>query len=308
MKVAFFCAGGELGLRPLEAVAEDHEIAAVVRPAPSGSVLKRGLRQTAESLGIRRDPIQHWTSRRKVPSLEARSGDDQAVLRALSALEPDLICISTFPRLLGPALLEMPRYGALNVHPSLLPRHRGPNPYFWIYYHGDSETGVTVHQASARADAGSILLQESFTLPRGQNVARLHTQCAQLGAALLREALGSLERALEGATPQAESLTTPAPRVKPGTAMVPYERWNVEQVWHFLAGLYPHHREPILLDGRPISYSAVLGYEADESATGSGTLEPAPYGWDLRCRGGHVKLASRRFARRAREARPHVEH
>ncbi|NNG17456.1 MAG: hypothetical protein HKM89_13335 [Gemmatimonadales bacterium] len=237
----------------------------------------------------------------------ARSGDDPAVARALQNLEPDLICISTFPRLLGPAFLEIPHDGALNVHPSLLPRHRGPNPYFWTYYRGDIETGVTVHQASARADAGPVLLQESFTLPRGQRIDRLHTQCAEVGAKLLRKALGSLERAMKGATSQDESLATSAPRVKPGAAMVDYERWDVEQVWHFLAGLHPHHQEPMLLDGRPISYHAVLGYEAVESAAGSGVLEQAPHGWNLRCRGGYVKLGARHFAKHAPQATSHVK-
>jgi hypothetical protein len=89
--------------------------------------------------------------------------------------------------------------------------------------------------------------------------------------------------------------------------MVDYDHWDVEQVWHFLAGLYPHHTEPLRLDGRPIAYHAVLGYDAAESATGPGSLEPAPHGWNLRCRGGYVKLASRRFARRTSAATPHAE-
>ncbi len=294
MKVAFFCAGGELGLRPLQAAAEDHQISAVVRPAPGGSVLKRALKHMARALGVRRDPIREWASRIEVPVLEARPGDEAVLAAALRNLEPDLICISTFPRLLGTAILEIPRYGALNVHPSLLPRHRGPNPYFWTYYHGDGTTGVTVHHASPRADAGPILLQESFQLPRGQNVHRLHTECAQLGARLLREALGSLERASNSATPQDESLATSAPRVKPGVAMVDYGRWNVEQVWHFLAGLYPHHREPLFHLGRPVTYRAVLGFERLNTTRDVGSVEQTSTGWRLACRGGYVRLASRR--------------
>ena len=97
MKVVFFCAGGELGLRPLEAVAEHHQLGAVVRPAPGGSVVKRALRHMARTAGVRRDPVRDWTRQREVPSLVAQSGDDPAVLAALRNLEPDLICISTFP-------------------------------------------------------------------------------------------------------------------------------------------------------------------------------------------------------------------
>ena len=295
MRVAFFCAGGELGLRPLEAVAEHHELVAVVRPAPGGSVVRRALRHTARAAGFRRDPIRDWTRRREVASLVARSGDDPALIAAVRNLEPDLICISTFPWLLGSALLEIPRCGTLNVHPSLLPRHRGPNPFFWTYYHGDRATGVTVHQANARGDAGSILLQEPFQLPRGQSVDRLHTQCAQLGATLLREALGSLERLSNAATVQDESLATSAPRVKPGVAMVDYARWDVEQVWHFLTGLYPQHREPLRLDGRHIFYRSILGFERIESGGSDwGSVERTSTGWKLCCRGGYVLLASRR--------------
>jgi methionyl-tRNA formyltransferase len=300
MKLVFYCAGGELGLRPLEAAAANHHIAAVVRAAPGGPLVRRVLGRTARAVGLRRDPIHAWTRRHGVPSLTATSGDDPRITLTLQRLEPDLICISTFPWLLHSSVLDLARHGALNIHPSLLPRHRGPNPYFWTYYHGDPESGVTVHQATARADAGPILRQESFPVPRGLGVARLHTQCARLGASLLQQALREFERAIDTATVQDESLATPAPRVKPGVPMVDYERWDVRQVWHFLAGLYPHHREPVFHEGRRIAYRAVLGFQAVDGATGRGALEPAPYGWNLLCRGGYVQLARRRGATRPR--------
>ncbi len=307
MRLVFYCAGGELGLRPLEAAAADHDIAAVVRPAPSGSLVRRVLGRTARAVGFRRDPIHAWTRRYGVTSLVAKSGDDPTITSALQSLEPDLICIATFPWLLRSAILDVARHGAINIHPSLLPRHRGPNPYFWTYYHGDTESGVTVHLATARADAGPILRQESFPVPRGLGVAQLHTRCAGLGATLLQHTLREFEGAVDAATAQDESLATPAPRVKPEVPMVDYQRWDVRQVWHFLAGLYPHHIEPVFHEGRRIMYRAVLGFEPVDGATGRGALEPAPYGWNLLCRGGYVQLAGRRRAMRPRTGSD-VEH
>src|ERR1700686_2568971 len=68
----------------------------------------------------------------------------------------DLFCVATFPRILDAGVLALPRLGVLNVHPSLLPRHRGPDPLFWTFFDSEAETGVTVHWITQEVDAGDI--------------------------------------------------------------------------------------------------------------------------------------------------------
>ena len=186
MRIVYFASGGALGFLPLRHLVEHHEIVAVVRPVSPGSRLRRGLALLLHrGRGCTPDPIEQFTRARHIRSLPARSGRDPLLMAQLAALQPDLMCVATFPWLLAPPLLTLPPCGTLNLHPSLLPRHRGPAPLFWVYYHNDRQTGVTVHCVNERADAGDMLCQEAFPLPRGYNIRDLHTTGAQCGARLL---------------------------------------------------------------------------------------------------------------------------
>lgn len=79
----------------------------------------------------------------------------------LSGLEPDLILVTGFPRLLPPEVLALPRLGCVNAHPALLPAYRGPDPIFWQFYNGEPELGLTLHRMDGTFDTGAILAQGS---------------------------------------------------------------------------------------------------------------------------------------------------
>jgi methionyl-tRNA formyltransferase len=283
-----------MSLRPLRALAGDHEIVTLVRPAGRGSPLKRFLGATARRAGFKKkDALDLWAAERGLRAITVRSPDDPHLVARLRAVQPDLIAISAFPWLLGPDVLAIPAQGALNLHPSLLPRHRGPLPLFWIYHGDDRETGVTVHHVGERADAGDIVLQESFPLPRGFPVDQLSGENARRGARLMARAVADIAGRVARRTVQDDTRASSAPLVRPGARMVDFAGWGVERVWHFLAGLYPRFREPLPgPDGQPIDYRGVLGYEATASHLAPGTVVPARGGWELHCWGGVLRLAS----------------
>ncbi|MGH7702678.1 MAG: methionyl-tRNA formyltransferase [Gemmatimonadales bacterium] len=293
MRIVFFVNGGALALEPLRAVASRHEVALVIRPRPRRPWWRQWARRAAQALGRRPvDDLGDWLRPSGLPVLLVRSGRDPAIAVALRRITPDLACIATFPWLLDASLLDQPRLGILNLHPSLLPRHRGPAPYFWTYYHNDRDTGATVHRAVPQADAGPILGREAFSLHRGRPLDLLHEEIARRGAGLMLRAVESLEAGTAVETPQEERLASPAPRVRPGVAMVDYGEWDVERVWHFLAGLCPHYREPLAHRGRPAGYRRVLGFERGEPMESPGTLTAEGKSWRLHCQGGFVRLLS----------------
>ena len=82
----------------------------------------------------------------------------------LRGLEPDLIFVAGFPWRLPPDLIALPRRGSINMHPALLPRHRGPDPFFWQMMNGETETGVTIHRIEVAFDTGPILAQASVPI------------------------------------------------------------------------------------------------------------------------------------------------
>jgi len=287
VKVVLFGAGGATPAAALEALAAKHSVSAVVRPKEPSWRSRIG--GWARSLGLRpADPFLAAARQRNIPVLQAHSGGDPDLASQLRSLAPDLICIASFPWLLSEAIFSLPRLGAINAHPSLLPRHRGPNPYFWTYYHDDRVTGVTVHVVTSQGDSGNILAQQSFPLPRGMPLGSLHDEVSRRGAELLTQLADALERGGTSRTPQDPATATKAPRVKPGTPMVDFANWPAERVWHFLAGLYPHFQEP--LAGAP--YRAVTGFEVSQHSRAPGSVEAVPGGWRLFCRDGYVMLSA----------------
>ncbi|TSC68762.1 MAG: methionyl-tRNA formyltransferase [Parcubacteria group bacterium Gr01-1014_66] len=97
----------------------------------------------------------------------------------------DIFIVAAYGKIIPPEVLQMPKFGALNIHPSLLPRWRGPSPIQSAILHGDTETGVTIMQLDAEMDHGPILSQESLAIPPDATYPTLHDILARRGAELL---------------------------------------------------------------------------------------------------------------------------
>jgi methionyl-tRNA formyltransferase len=295
MNIVFAATGGPLALESLAALAARHRIVAVIRPAPApGPLWKRAARRVLQAVGARpSDSVGRWTRAAGggIRTILTASRTDAHLAEALRGCAPDLLCIASFPWLFPDDILGIPAAGALNLHPSLLPRHRGPNPFFWTYYHDDREAGITAHVATARADAGPIVAQHRTALTRGLPVEQLYLTLAAAGAGVMTEAVDRMAAGRASGTPQDEALATRAPHVHPGSPMVDFASWGAERVWHFLAGLLPRFREPVRDEaGRLIRYRAVTGYETGAPRGKPGVATRAAHGWMLWCKDGGVAL------------------
>jgi methionyl-tRNA formyltransferase len=129
-------------------------------------------------------------------------------LTELRAFEPDLLVVAAYGRILPDQILETPRIMPLNVHASLLPRHRGASPVEGAILAGDAETGVTIMRITSRMDAGPILLQRSIPIAQDETQGTLKEKLAELGAEALLEALNRLGRGELTETPQDEVRAT----------------------------------------------------------------------------------------------------
>jgi methionyl-tRNA formyltransferase len=287
LKVALFGTPSHFTTQVLRQLAAPGIVAAVVLAQRPGGV--RDVMMRFAGIG-RISPLERAAQERGIPVIAATASNESAVVERLHSIRPDLICIATFPRWVPQAITTLAPLGAINVHPSLLPRHRGPLPLFWTYYADDQVTGVTVHHTSDKFDAGDIILQESFPLPRAYPVAKLDQDVAMCGARMLKSALEALARGQAARIAQDESAATCAPLVRPGTRMVRFDTWDVERVWHFLAALSPRYCEPLKdNEGRAVSYRDVAGFERSRCGA-PGTIEKVDRGWKLNCRGGVVLL------------------
>ena len=123
----------------------------------------------------------------------------------LANILPDLVIMSCFPWRISNSLLEIPPLGWWNLHPSLLPAYRGPNPLYWQLKSGETETGISLHEVTSKLDAGPILGQKRCALSA---TAEIENQLGQLGGELLVEALQRQQQRKLMATPQNEALAS----------------------------------------------------------------------------------------------------
>ncbi|MGC1380975.1 MAG: methionyl-tRNA formyltransferase [Candidatus Baltobacteraceae bacterium] len=123
----------------------------------------------------------------------------------------DLFVLASYGRILPKELLDLPRIGALNVHPSLLPKYRGATPIQSAILHDESETGVSIMLMDAGLDTGDLVLQRGVPIESGESYGELHDRLAAIGAQLLAETLEIAQRGVLSHTPQTgePSLTRP---------------------------------------------------------------------------------------------------
>jgi methionyl-tRNA formyltransferase len=295
LRLVFFGTGGILSASSLRAVSAEHDVAGVVRAMQGGSVRHLAGR-LAQRLRLRAaDPLTEAARDLAIPQWPAASMRDPRFLQRLVAARPDLLCVAHFPWRIPDGALAAAPGGGVNLHPSLLPRHRGPLPLFWIYHADDRQTGVTAHVMTAQFDRGDILAQQSFPLPRGYPADDLNAANAKVGAEVLRRALLAISRGEADPRPQDDTQATDAPFVRPGRAMVDFDSWDVERVWHFLAGVWPRYREPLAdVASAPAPYGGVLGYSRESAVMAPlGRVRPSTGGeLALQCLGGIVRLAA----------------
>ena len=174
--------------------------------APSTVVVSRGR-------GTVCAPVQHAAIAHGLPVLQPATLRNAAIQEASARHAPDLIVVAAYGKLLPPEILDLPPHGCINVHASLLPRHRGAAPVQWAILAGDTATGVTIMQMNAEMDAGDIITQRQIPIDATDTTDLLTERLARLGASALEETIGSLKKATVRPQPQDPSRVTLAPRV-----------------------------------------------------------------------------------------------
>ena len=147
-------------------------------------------------------PVKEFALAHDIPVYQPASCRDEAVLEELRDLEPDIIMVAAYGKLLPKALLEIPRTATLNVHSSVLPQYRGAAPINWAVLNGDQETGVTIQYMAEELDTGDILLVRKTAIPPDEDAASLYDRLAELGGEAASEALRLLEQGSAPRTPQ----------------------------------------------------------------------------------------------------------
>ncbi|MBP5411609.1 MAG: methionyl-tRNA formyltransferase [Lachnospiraceae bacterium] len=201
--------------------------------------------------------------------------------------EPDMIVVAAFGQILPKSVLDIPRYGCINVHASLLPKYRGAAPIQWSILDGESETGITIMYMNEGLDTGDILLQKVVPIDTAETGGSLHDKLAETGAEALVEAIpGIIDGTLEP-VPQGEMTTPYAKQLTKEMGRLDFS-WDAEKLERYVRGLNPWPGTYTFRDGQMLkiwaaevcdgSYEAMPGtvVAVDKNSfsvqTGSGVL------------------------------------
>jgi methionyl-tRNA formyltransferase len=183
-------------------------------------------------------PVKELALRHGLKVLQPVRLKDPEFVATLKDLAPELMVVTAYGRILTHEMLAIPSVGFLNVHASLLPRHRGAAPINWALIRGDEETGVTIMWVTYEVDTGPILLQKPVPITPADNAGTLAAKLAEEGGALLVKALDKLRRGEGIKITQPDTGITYAPPISPEMRLIHWEQ-PAPEVAGWIRGLDP---------------------------------------------------------------------
>lgn len=202
--VVIFFGTPRFALPTLNALRLSHQLKAVVTQPDK----PKGRR-----LSVQPSAAKEWAVQNSIPVLEPESLRDKSLFSRLAGLAPDVIVVAAYGKILPSDLLELPKYGCLNIHASLLPRYRGAAPIQRAIMDDMDLTGVTIMQMAAGMDTGDILDQAEVAIDPEDDTATLTAKLAEAGARLILETLSDVESGSLKPVAQDENLATFAPPI-----------------------------------------------------------------------------------------------
>ena len=163
------------------------------------------------------------------------------VVEQLDALKPDLIVVAAFGQILSQKILDIPRYGCINVHASLLPKYRGAAPIEWAIINGETVTGITTMQMNAGLDTGDILLKSEVAIGAEMILPELRERLMTVGADLLLKTLYKLQAGELQPIKQDDSQSCYAPLLKKDTGLIDWKK-PAREIHNLIRGLYGRAR------------------------------------------------------------------
>ncbi|TET48598.1 methionyl-tRNA formyltransferase [Candidatus Aerophobetes bacterium] len=184
-------------------------------------------------------PVKGLAEENHIPVYQPQRVRDLSFLEEVRKIQPDLIVVVAFGQILPPSLLVIPKIYAINLHPSLLPRYRGPAPIPWVIIKGERETGLTVQKIEAGVDEGKIILQKKVVIKLSDIAKDLEKRLAVMGAALLEEAVRRIKEGCVSFLEQDEEKVGYAPKITKDQAEIDWKRSCLD-IHNLVRGLNPY--------------------------------------------------------------------
>jgi methionyl-tRNA formyltransferase len=272
-----------VSLRRLIATPEFQIAAVVTQPdQPKG----RGLKLTPS-------PVKEVALQSNLPVLQPQRAREENFIQQLAELKPDLIAVAAYGQILPKAILDLPRFGCLNVHTSLLPKYRGAAPIQHSILNGDAETGVTIMKMDVGLDTGDILTQERTPIEPSDNSQTLHDRLANLGADLLARTIPQFVSGAVQPRPQPAEGVTHAAKIKKQDGEIDW-RQPARIIWNRVRALVPWPGAFTHLSAQPHPHLLKIwtAEPMDRSGAPGQILQADKHGIIVGCGAGALKISS----------------
>lgn len=178
----------------------------------------RGLKETAIA------PVKEEAIKHKIEVWQPESINESSFIRQLQDKNPDLIIVAAYGQKLGRDILNLPQYGCINIHPSLLPKYRGSAPVNYAIINGDNQTGISIIRMVEKMDAGPIIKQVAVEMNDEETAAELDERLAIESAGIIQGVLDDIENQTASQTAQDETSVTFAPKLKKADGEINWSR------------------------------------------------------------------------------------
>lgn len=189
--------------------------------------------------------------------------ENKEIVDTLKDINPDVICVVAYGKIIPKEILEIPKYGCVNVHPSLLPQYRGSAPIQWAILNGDKETGVTTMYLDEGMDSGDIILQTKTLIDKDETSGELWDRLSKIGAELLVETLEKIENKTAPRIKQPKEFTL-APMIEKSQAKIDWESKTAQEIKNLVRGLNPIMGAYSVLNEKKIKFWKVDKLSIDE--------------------------------------------
>ena len=239
-----------------------HEILAVVTnpDRPKG----RGMKMVAS-------PVKEFAISKNLKIYQPEKvRNNVEFIEEIKALQPDVICVVAYGKILPKEILDIPRLGCINVHGSLLPKYRGAAPIQWAVINGEKVTGITTMYMDVGMDTGDMILKEEVNIGEDETTGELWDKLSEVGAKLLVKTLRQIENGNAQRIPQGEEFTM-APMLNKDMSKIDWNSKTAKEIKNLVRGLNPIMGTYSYLDGKNIKFWKVdvllLGNENVENGT-----------------------------------------
>ena len=174
-------------------------------------------------------------------------------INKIKEINPDVICVVAYGKILPKEILDIPKYGCINVHASLLPKYRGAAPIQWAILNGDKETGVTTMYMDVGMDTGDMILTQKVQIGENETTGELWNRLSEIGANLLVETLKQIEQGIAPRIPQGNDYTV-APMLEKEMSKIDWENKTAEEIKNLVRGLNPIMGAYTYLNGKKIKF------------------------------------------------------